>query len=389
MEETLKQIQTDYLEKINQADSLKSLDEIFIELFGKNGVLTLFPKEFPKLAKEELKVIAPLFSKTKLELEQVINRKRDEIREEKYKCLQTEKLELEIASASPRNDGEKNTIARREPEGLSASLQKDNKQIIRKREGHLHPLTLFENRIADLFAKLDFQQFDAPHIDTDYNVYEVLNIPKDSPARDLQDTLYIDTKKTKEGDYYILRGHTSNSEVRFMKAFKAPLRMMLIGRCFRYENLDPRHEHTFDQFEIVYIDKGVSMANLQYLSEYLLNEFFGTEIKARLRPKYYPQVEPGGGIDALCIFCKGKGCKVCSGVGWLEIGGCGMIHPVALKNGEIDTNKYSGLAWGISPMRMAMLLYGIDDIRLFNSGDLKFLQGFKGGKYEAKPLIRL
>ena len=161
-----------------------------------------------------------------------------------------------------------------------------------------------------------------------------------------------------------------------MKLHQPPIRMMVIGRCFRYENLDARHEHTFNQFEIVFVDKGVNMANLQYLSEYFLKAVFGTEIKARLRTKYYPQVEPGAGIDGLCIFCKGKGCKVCGGVGWLELGGAGMIHPVALKNGGIDANEYSGLAWGISPERMVMLIEGIDDIRLFRSGDLKFLEKF-------------
>lgn len=347
MEEKIFQIQRDYLEKIQQAKSLAELDVIFLELFGKNGEITLLPKEFPGLPKEELSKIGPIFNSVKAALEKVISDKREEIREEGYRKLSSEKLEL------------------------------DTKTPIKERKGHLHPLTQFEKKIADLFGKLGFQQYDAPHIDTDYNVYEVLNIPKDSPARDLQDTFYIDTQNMpKINDKLILRGHTSNSEVRFMKEYEPPIRMMLIGRCFRYENLDARHEHTFDQFEIVYIDKGVSMANLQFLSEYFLKTVFGTEIKARMRTKYYPQVEPGAGIDGLCIFCKGKGCKVCGGVGWLELGGAGMIHPIALKNGGIDTNVYSGLAWGISPERMVMLIEGIEDIRLFRSGDLKFLEKF-------------
>lgn len=345
MEQKIFQIQRDFLDKIAKAQILTELDEIFLSLFGKNGQLDSLPKQFSSLSGDERRKVGPLFNQVKEELEKAISDKRQEIREQSYKKLADEEFNLEPIK-------------------------------IKKRQGHLHPLTQFEKKIADLFAKLHFQQYDAPHIDTDYNVYEVLNIPKDSPARDLQDTLYIDTEKTSDNDYLILRGHASNSEVRFMKEFPPPHRMMLIGRCFRYENLDARHEHTFDQFEIVYIDKGVNMANLQYLSEYLSKAVFGTEIKARLRPKYYPQVEPGGGIDALCIFCKGKGCKVCGGVGWLEIGGCGMIHPVALKNGGIDPNEYSGLAWGISPERMVMLIFGVEDIRLFRSGDLKFLEKF-------------
>lgn len=158
---------------------------------------------------------------------------------------------------------------------------------------------------------------------------------------------------------------------------------MNIGRCFRYENLDARHEHTFEQFEIVYVDRGVSMANLQYLSEYFLKAIFGPDIKARLKPKYYPFVEPGVGVDGLCIFCKGKarlpdgqGCKVCGGVGWLELAGAGMIHPKVLQAGGINPAEYSGIAWGFGPARMAMLKYGIEDIRLFNSGDLSFLEKF-------------
>ncbi|HCB22897.1 TPA: phenylalanine--tRNA ligase subunit alpha, partial [Candidatus Daviesbacteria bacterium] len=205
------------------------------------------------------------------------------------------------------------------------------------------------------------------HIDTDFNNFEVLNIPQNHPARDLWDTFYINKN-------LLLRTHTSNAQIRILKQNKPPVRMMSIGRCFRYEAVDARHEHTFEQFELVYVDKNVSMANLQYLSEYLLQAIFGPEIKVRLKPKYYPFVEPGVGVDGLCIFCKGKGCKVCGGIGWLELAGAGMIHPKVLKAGGIDPNIYSGIAWGFGPPRMAMLKFGIEDIRLFNSGDLRFLQ---------------
>lgn len=348
MEDKINQILSDFQDKIKKASSFRELDSIFLALFGKSGEITLLPKDFGSLSVEEKKKIGPLFNKLKQELERAVSDRRQAIREESYKKLANETFSLQPSRLQPK-----------------------------QRTGHLHPLTIFEKKIIDLFAKLGFQQYEAPHIDTDYNVYEVLNIPKDSPARDLQDTLYIDpSNMEKTEDKWILRGHTSNSEVRYMKEHSLPARMTLIGRCFRKENLDNRHEHTFDQFEIVYIDKGVSLSNLQFLSEYFLQSVFSKEIKARLRPKYYPQVEPGGGIDALCIFCKGSGCKVCGGVGWLEIGGCGMIHPVALKNGGIDTEIYSGLAWGISPERMVMLIEGIEDIRLFRSGDLKFLEKF-------------
>ncbi len=363
MEEKIEQIQKDILEKIKQAKNLQELDGIFLEVFGKNGRITLLPKEFPKLPKDELQKIGPLFNETKQELEKTINDRRQEIREEGYRKLENEELNLEI-SRSVRND--------------------------KVRKGHLHPITIFEKDIADLFSKLGFQQYDAPQIDTDYNNFEVLNIPPEHPARDLWDTLYVEgslksrdfstplrsARNDNGEEKLLLRTHTSNSQIHIMKEFKPPIRMMSIGRCFRYENLDARHEHTFDQFEIVYVDKGLSMANLQYLSEYFLKHMFGQEIKVKLQPGYYPFTEPSAKILGECIFCKGKGCKICGGLGFLELAGAGMIHPKVLENGGIDPNIYSGIAWGVGPARMAMLKWGIDDVREFLKGDLKFLERF-------------
>ncbi len=345
MEENLQNIKSDYLNRINSAQSLKELDELFLALFGKNGQLTLLPKEFSKLQKEKLQKIGPLFNQVKNELALAVDKQRQKVREKGYKKLEDEKLEL-------------------------------NNVEVKGRRGHIHPVTAFEDEIADLFAKLGFQRYGgAPHIDTDYYNFEVLNIPPNHPARDLQDSLYIAgvQKFGYSPGELLLRTHTSNAQVRIMKEFKLPIRAMIIDRGFRYENLDPRHEHTLDQFELVYIDKNVSMANLQYLSEYFLKAVFGEEIKARLKPKYYPFVEPGAGVEGLCIFCKGKGCKVCGEAGWLELAGAGMIHPNVLRNGGIDPDQYSGIAWGFGPERMAMLKYGVPDIRLFKNGDLKQL----------------
>ncbi len=341
MKQKISQIQKEYLEKIKEAKTLKKLDEIFLALFGKKGELALLPKEFGKLSSDEKRKVSPLFNKVKLELEKEISEKRFAVREASYEKLDREKLDL------------------------------DKKVEIKKRQGHLHPLTQIEQQTAEIFQKIGFSQFEAPHIDSDYNNFEVLNIPQNHPARDLWDTLYIIPGKL------LLRTHTSNAQIRILEQNKPPIRMMNIGRCFRYEAVDARHEHTFEQFELVYVDKNVSMANLQYLSEYLFQAIFGPEIKVRLKPKYYPFVEPGVGVDGLCIFCKGKGCKVCGGLGWLELAGAGMIHPKVLKAGGIDPNIYSGIAWGFGPPRMAMLKFSIEDIRLFNSGDLRFLGGLK------------
>lgn len=347
MEEKLKNIKQEYLEKISEAKSLKDLDEIFLELFGKNGEITLIPKDFSKLSVEEKKKIVPLFNQTKQQLEKEISDKRQVIRDKFYETLADEKLDLSEVK-------------------------------LKQRKGHLHPLTIFEKEIAELFRKIGFSQYDAPHIDSDEYNFQLLNIPEDHPARDLQDTLYIESRvQGPESKNLLLRTHTSNAQVRSMEDNKLPFRVMIIDRCFRFEALDARHEHTFDQFEIVYVDEGVSMANLQYLSEYLLQSILGKDIKVRLRPKYYPFVEPGAGVDAQCIFCMGKGCRVCGGVGWLELAGSGMIHPVVLKNGGIDPEKYSGIAWGFSPDRMTMIKYGIDDIRMLRNGDLKLYEKIK------------
>lgn len=348
MEDKISGIQKDYLNKINQANSLKELDEIFLKLFGKNGEITLLPKDFGKLSATDKKRVGPLFNKVKQELEKAVENRRDGVREESYKKLEQEKSDINV------------------------------KTEIKKREGHLHPLTIFEKKIADLFKKLGFAQFDGPEIDTDLNNFELLNIPPNHPARDMWDTLYLEDGGLKmESGKLLLRTHTSNAQIHIMKKYKPPIRMMIIGRCFRYENSDARHENTFDQFEIVYVDKKVSMANLQYLSEYFLKAMLGTDIKARLSPGYYPFTEPSAHIFGTCVFCKGKGCKICGKTGELELAGAGMIHPKVLENCGINSKEYSGIAWGVGPGRMAMLKYGISDLRLFLSGDLKFLQGIK------------
>jgi phenylalanyl-tRNA synthetase alpha chain len=345
MQGKISQIQKEYLEKIQKSKSLKELDGIFLALFGKTGAITLIPKEFSRIPKEELKTVTPLFIQAKTELEQAIEKRRLEVREEGYKLLEKEKLEL------------------------TGKVQ--------DRQGHLHPATQFKKEIVDLFGKLGFSQFDAPHVEWDKYNFEYLNIPKDHPSRDMWDTLYIDTKNLGvEPGQMLLHTHTSNFWPRLMEQKKGPVRSMSYDRCFRYEAIDARHSHTFDQFEIAVVGEGITMSNLKYLSDYLLQAILGKEAKSRFRPKYYPFVEPGVGIDSLCVFCHGKGCKICSGTGWFEIAGAGMIHPNVFKFTGLDPKKYSGLAWGFGPDRILMLKHKFDDIRYLLEGDLKFLEKF-------------
>jgi len=355
MEDTLKKIQQSYLQKISEAKTLKELDEIFLSLFGKKGEVTLLPKDFSKLSEEEKRKIGPLFNQVKQALEGGIVRARVKVREEIYKALEDEKFTLQ-------------------PLRLQA-----NPDLIgtKKRKGHLHLATQFKKEIIDLFEKLGFSQFDAPHIELDKYNFEDLNIPKDHPSRDMWDTLYIDTINLKvEPGQMLLRTHTSNFWSRLMEKNKTPIRAMSFDRCFRYEAVDARHSHTFNQFEIAVVGENITMANLKYLSDYLLKAILGKEANSRFRPKYYPFVEPGVGIDSLCVFCHGKGCKICSGTGWFEIAGAGMIHPNVFKATGLDPKKYSGLAWGFGPDRILMLKHGIEDIRYFLEGDLKFLEKY-------------
>ena len=352
MEDKIQNIQTKYLEEIKKAKSLKKLDGLFLALFGKSGEITLLPKDFSKLSAEEKKKVGPKFNLVKQELENAVEKQRRFVREASYQKLAQEKFDISVTH------GKWNT----------------------KRQGHLHLATQFKKEIIDLFSKLGFSEFDAPHIELDKYNFEFLNMPKDHPARDLQDSLYIDTSNLKvEPGSMLLRTHTSNFWPRLMEKGKTPIRAMSFDRCFRYEALDARHSHTFNQFEIAVVSKKgeeITMANLKYLSDYLLQGILGKEAKSRFRPKYYPFVEPGVGIDCLCVFCHGKGCKICSGTGWFEIAGAGMIHPNVFKATGLDPKKHTGLAWGFGPDRMLMLKHGIDDIRFFLEGDLKFLQKY-------------
>lgn len=347
MEDKLKKIQQDYQSKIAQARTLRELDEIFLALFGKKGEITLLPKEFPKFSDDERRGIGPLFNKVKIELEREIEQGRERAREASYKKLNQEKFDL------------------------------STKVELNKRQGHLHLATQFKKEIIELFASLGFQQFDAPHIELDKYNFEDLNIPKDHPSKDMWDTLYIDTSNMKVAPgQLLLRTHTSNFWPRLMEKGKTPIRAMSFDRCFRYEAVDARHSHTFNQFEIAVVGENISMANLKYLSDFFLKAILGKEAKSRFRPKYYPFVEPGVGIDSLCVFCRGLGCKICSDTGWFEIAGAGMIHPNVYKATHLDPKKHTGLAWGFGPDRILMLRHGVEDIRFFLEGDLNFLQKY-------------
>ncbi len=239
--------------------------------------------------------------------------------------------------------------------------------------GSRHPISLMRNRIVQIFQRLGFAVADGPEVDDDWHNFTALNLPEDHPARDMQDTFYISTDPA-----WLLRTHTSNVQIREMEKGKLPIRMIMPGRVYRNETISARSHCFFHQVEGLYVDEKVSFADLKQTLYFFVQEMFGKDVKVRFRPSYFPFTEPSAEMDISCLLCHGDGCNVCKKTGWLEILGCGMVHPKVLENCGIDSNKYSGFAFGMGIERPAMLKYGIKDIRLFSENDVRFLKQFTG-----------
>ena len=235
--------------------------------------------------------------------------------------------------------------------------------------GSLHPVTIVAKEVTDCLKKMGFTVVSGPEMESEYYNFEALNVPKDHPARDMQDTYYLDNGM-------LLRTQTSDNQIRGMENYGAPLRICAPGRTFRNEDLDANHENTFFQIEGMVIDKNISIENLMYVMQELLKEVFHTNIKVRLRPGFFPFTEPSYEMDMSCVICGGKGCPTCKNCGWIELIGCGMVHPNVLRAGGIDSEQYTGFAFGIGLTRLAMMKYKINDIRVLNSGDIRYLKNF-------------
>jgi phenylalanyl-tRNA synthetase alpha chain len=237
------------------------------------------------------------------------------------------------------------------------------------RPGAQHPVTIIQREIEDLFTSMGFAVLSGPEVETEFNNFDALNIPPDHPARDMQDTFWLE-------DGHLLRTHTSPVQVRGMQRLGPPLRMIAPGRVFRNEEVDPSHEHTFYQVEGMMVDREVSVAHLIYYMKTLLQGIFKMEVTVRLRPGYFPFVEPGFELDIQCLLCGGPGCPVCKHSGWVELLPCGLVHPNVLRLGGIDPEQWNGFAFGLGLTRLAMMRYAIDDIRHLQGGDVRFLQQF-------------
>ncbi len=236
--------------------------------------------------------------------------------------------------------------------------------------GGEHPVNIVAKQVEDVFLSMGFEILDGPHIETEFYNFEALNIPADHPARDMQDTFWFKDFK------HLLRTHTSAVQVRGMQSHKPPFRFIAPGKVFRCERTDASHEMVFHQLEGMLIDEGISVGNLIYFMKQILSSIFEKDVEVRLRPGFFPFVEPGFELDIKCLICKGKGCSVCKQSGWVELLPCGMVHPNVLKHGGIDSEKYNGFAFGLGLDRLVMMRYGIDDIRHLHGGDLRFITQF-------------
>ncbi len=240
---------------------------------------------------------------------------------------------------------------------------------VKEDTGSLHPVTIVAKEVSDILKRMGFTVMTGPEMDSEYYNFEALNVPKDHPARDMQDTYWLDNG-------LLLRTQTSSVQVRAIEKYGVPIRMCVPGRVFRNEDLDASHENTFFQLEGMVVDKDISINNLIYVMKEMLKESFKQDVEVRLRPGFFPFVEPGFELDCSCLICGGKGCSTCKGSGWIELCPCGMIHPNVLKEAGVDTDVYNGFAFGMGLTRLAMMKYKINDIRGLNSGDLRHVSKF-------------
>lgn len=337
MEENLNKIKERIESQISEIQEMNDLDKFKSEILGKKGELTQILKNMKNYDENERRKVGKAVNDAKNNIEAKIEEKREIIKKiELSKRL--EKIER-VDFSLPVND----------------------------ELGSLHPITVVQREIEEIFRTMGFTVEDGNEVETEYNNFEAVNVPKYHPARDMQDTYWLENGQ-------LLKTQTSAAQNRIMKKYGAPLKAIFPGRCFRNESLDASHENTFFQLEGMMIDENISVANLIYFMKTTLSEIFKKDLKVRLRPGFFPFVEPGFELDVSCMYCNGKGCKVCKHGGWIELCPCGLIHPNVLEMGGIDPEKYSGFAFGLGLSRLAMMKYGINDLRYLNSGDLRVLK---------------
>lgn len=335
----------DFTSELNSVQKVADLLNLKAKYIGKQGPLSDVMKNLKDATPEERKTIGAKANEVKGAIEELVSKKM---------------LELEVQEINANLAKEKIDIS------LTDSVLEKGLQA-----AGYHPVTIIQKEIEDIFISMGFEVLDGPHIEDDFHNFEALNIPATHPARDMQDTFWFADKK------HLLRTHTSTIQVRGMKTRKPPFRFVGPGKVFRSERTDASHEMCFHQLEGMMVGEDVSVGNLIYFMKTLLTEIFKREVEVRLRPGFFPFVEPGFELDIKCLICGGKGCSVCKQVGWVELLPCGMVHPNVLRHGGIDPEKHSGFAFGLGLDRLVMMRYGIDDIRHLHGADLRFNSQFK------------
>ncbi|MGM0173757.1 phenylalanine--tRNA ligase subunit alpha [Enterococcus sp. DIV0800] len=344
LQEQLETLKSQTLAKIEAADELSIVEKIRVETLGKKGPITEVLRKMRDLSAEERPKVGAFANEIRDLLTNAV--------EERKAALAEVALEKQLAA-----------------DAIDVTLP--GKQMS---QGTRHVLTQIMEEIEDTFVGMGYQVIEGTEIESDHYNFERMNLPKDHPARDMQDTFYI-------SDEVLLRTHTSPVQARTMEKHdfsKGALRMISPGKVFRRDTDDATHSHQFHQIEGLVVDKGITMGDLKGTLEVLLKELFGADRKIRLRPSYFPFTEPSVEVDVSCFKCGGKGCNVCKYTGWIEILGAGMVHPDVLEMSGIDSKEYSGFAFGLGPDRIAMLRYGVNDIRNFYLNDVRFLEQFKG-----------
>jgi phenylalanyl-tRNA synthetase alpha chain len=341
----LESLLSEFNKELTGIQKIADLLNLKAKYIGKQGPLSDLMKNIKDASPEEKKRIGSVANEFKTAVEDVVAKKM---------------VELELAEINASLDKEKADIS------LTDSVLEKGLQA-----GGMHPVTIIQQEIEDIFISMGFEVLDGPHIEDEFHNFEALNIPATHPARDMQDTFWFADKK------HLLRTHTSTIQVRGMKERKPPFRFVGPGKVFRCERTDASHEMVFHQLEGMMVGENVSVGNLIYFMKTLLSEIFKKTVEVRLRPGFFPFVEPGFELDIQCLICGGKGCSVCKHVGWVELLPCGMVHPNVLKAGGIDPEKYNGFAFGLGLDRLVMMRYGIDDIRHLHSADLRFNSQFK------------
>lgn len=341
LKEKIEKIKSEALIGIEGTKTVEEVLQLEIQFLGRKSEFVGILRQLKDVSAQEKKEVGQLANSVKVEIQNLLDQKKKNL--SSAFDAQAEKIDVTIPAK-------------------------------KLRRGHLHPLTQIQNEIEDIFISMGFEIADGPEVEDEFHNFDALNMPKDHPARDMQDTFWLKSKS--EEERILLRTHTSNVQVRYMEKHQPPFRIIAPGRIYRNDSIDATHEHTFHQFEALVVGDDINVGNFKFVAQEFFSKFFKKDIKIRIRPSFFPFTEPSFEFDISCTVCGGKGCSTCKNAGWLEIGGAGMVNQSVFVAAGYPRGEYQGFAWGFGLERLAMMKYKIDDIRHFHSGDLRFIKQF-------------